>query len=143
VVQRGRKSANGVAHGLIVDGSRPRLQAPTYMNAGERKLFKELLASVATKAFVDSDLPLLTSFVQATLLARKTARNPKLVGTWEKAVRAQAMLATRLRISPQSRYDARAAARATQVHSGPKPWEDEFGNPPWKNQRQEDDGDVT
>jgi hypothetical protein len=75
MVQRGRKSAAVVP--LRVDGSPPPLQPPAYLNTVERKLFCELIASVDTRAFVESDLPLLTSFVQATLMARKTARDPK------------------------------------------------------------------
>jgi hypothetical protein len=130
-MQRGRKSANVVA--LRVDCSPPPLQPPAYLNAAERALFEELIAAIDTRHFAQSDLPLLTSFVQSSLLSRRTARDPKQVVVWEKATRLQAMLATRLRISPQSRYDARAAARQLE-YQGPKPWEIRPG-------KEDDDGD--
>jgi hypothetical protein len=69
--QRGRKSVNVVA--LRVDGSPPPLQPPAYLNEGERALFVELIAACDTRAFVPSDIPLLVSFVRATLVARNCA----------------------------------------------------------------------
>ena len=59
-IQRGRKSSSFP----IVDGSPPRLQPPAYFNASEERLFKELLASVDTRAFVASDAPLIVSYVR-------------------------------------------------------------------------------
>jgi hypothetical protein len=50
------------------------------------------------------------SYVQATLMARQTVRDPEQVATWDKAVRLQAMLATRLRLTPQSRSDPKTTA---------------------------------
>jgi hypothetical protein len=104
-----------------VDGTPAPLQPPKYLNAAERAAFKELIASVDTRSFVQSDIPLLVSYIQSTIMVRKTSRDAKQIANWEKAVRAQAMLATRLRISPQSRYDARAAARQLEPKRR-KPW---------------------
>jgi phage terminase small subunit len=121
MAQRGRKKSGNIV-ALRVDGSPPPLQPPSFLNAGERKVFRELINSVDTRHFVAADLPLLVSFVQATLMSRKTARNPKQIAAWEKSVRVMAMLATRLRISPQSRYDNRAAARQLDGPRGKRPW---------------------
>ena len=71
----------------------------------------ELIASISTRAFVASDVPLLVSFVQATLLSRKTAGDPKQFDTWREAVKVQAVLATKLRLAPQSRLDRKVAGR--------------------------------
>jgi hypothetical protein len=67
-------------------------------------------------------LPLLVSFVQATLLARRTVRDPD-VTNWEKAARVQMALATKLRLSPQSRLDPKTVARRQPERTGPAPWE--------------------
>ena len=57
---------------------------------------------------------MLVSYVQATLLSRVTARDPKMIAVWEKATRMQATLATRLRLAPQSRTDPKTLARGLQ-----------------------------
>lgn len=108
--QRGRRSAVDLAT-IGIDGKPPKLQPPPYLNQAERQLFVELIGSCAPSHFVESDLPLLASFVQATLLSRGAARDPKLIGVWEKAVRVQATLATRLRLAPQSRVDPKTLTR--------------------------------
>jgi plasmid stabilization system protein ParE len=56
-------------------------------------------------------LPLLISFVQTTLLARKAARDPEGIGAWEKAVRSQCQLARALRLTVQSRADPKTIGR--------------------------------
>ena len=68
------------------------------------------------------DLPLLTSFVQATLISRRAARDPREAVLWERAVRTQAMLATRLRLTPQSRIDPKTLGRQ-QTPQPKQPWE--------------------
>ena len=60
------------------------------------------------------------------VIARSTGANVAsdlhALAVWEKAVRLQAMLATRLRLSPQSRLDPKTVARR-QPPLGPRPWE--------------------
>jgi hypothetical protein len=119
-VQPGRKSAD--ARSLDSGGAPPRLTPPEYLNNAERALFKELVASIDSRAFVPSDAPLLVSYVQATLMARKFAGNPEQIVVWEKSVKIQATLATRLRLAPQSRLDRKTAGRQ-QAFRNPDPWE--------------------
>lgn len=83
-------------------------------------MFVEIVGANDTRSLVRSDVPLLISFVQATLLARQSACANK-VDVFERAVRMQAMLATRLRLSPQARITARTAGR--QQYTGPAPWD--------------------
>ena len=47
---------------------------------------------------------------------------PKDIAIWEKAVRAQATLATPLRLAPQARTDPKTIA-CQQPYRGPCPWE--------------------
>jgi len=110
MLQRGRRSANVVAPGAI--DTPPRLTAPSTLTEAEKTLFNELVGSCHPEHFVESDLPLLVAFVQSTLLVRLTVptlgkTNPETVAIWEKAVRVMAMLATRLRLAPQSRLDSK------------------------------------
>jgi hypothetical protein len=122
--QRGRKTADHLAV-LASNGDPPRLQPPEHLDGRERRLFVELTEACSPRQFAPSDLPLLTSYVQAILLSRsavkKAATNAAALTQWEKATRLAAMLATRLRLSPQSRLDPKTVARA--LPSGlKKPW---------------------
>ncbi len=124
--QRGRSPAN--LSGINVKGDPPRLDPPPDLADDERSLFLEIVGTCSPKHFVPSDLPLLISFVQATLLSRqavsKAADDPKALALWEKATRMQATLATRLRLAPQSRFDGKATARRQPPYLGPLPWDD-------------------
>ncbi len=127
--QRGRKSANELG-ALNVEGEPSRLNPPADLTDAERSLFREIIQACSPKQFVPSDLPILISFVQATLLSRQAIKNAAkeaaALATWEKATRMQATLATRLRLAPQSRFDAKTNARQ-QPRLGPWPWEDNRG----------------
>jgi hypothetical protein len=110
--QRGRKSSATI---VALDFSSSRLTAPPTLNKAERALFNEIVLTTDPRHFVRSDLPLLISYVQATLLSRRTVAklgtNPTLINVWEKATRVAAMLATRLRLAPQARTSHATAAR--------------------------------
>jgi hypothetical protein len=120
--QRGRKSETLLAI-PVVNGEPSRLQAPEGLNKAEEGLFNQLVAACSPSHFVEADLPLLVAFVQSTLMARRAVRDPAKVAVWEKAVRVQAMLATRLRLSPQSRTDPKTVGRHMPQRTGPPPWE--------------------
>ena len=106
---------------VAVDGSPPRLTAPAGLKSAERNLFEELVNAVAARHFQPADTSLIVSYVQATLLAHSTAGNPDQVAVWEKAARLQMALATKLRLTPQSRTDPKTQGRMQP--NGPKPWE--------------------
>jgi len=133
MIQRGRKSSNVVALG--VTASSPRLTPPPTLTKAEKALFDELIGSSDPQHFVPSDMPLLVSFVQATLLARSLAStaakpskpDPTVIGSWEKVTRVMAMLATRLRMTPQARNDPKTVGvrqRNAAMLIKP-PWADE------------------
>jgi hypothetical protein len=98
---------------LYPSGSR--VQTPDDLAPSEAALFRHLVRSCAPDHFVASDVPLLVSFVQATLMARRSAKamtkNPKLAPMWERCARVQATLATRLRLAPQARIDPATLTR--------------------------------
>jgi hypothetical protein len=59
---------------------------------------------------------------QAANLARSLGGDPDKFALWEKAVRLTAMLATKLRLSPQARVDPKTAGRMAQPSQGNEPW---------------------
>ena len=129
MLQRGRKSAANLA-ALGLNGSPPRLTAPAGLLSEECALFDSVTSSLDPKHLRESDLPMLVAYVQASLLSRRLARTDK-VAEWEKATRLMATLATKLRLTPQSRVDPKALARQ-EPSLLRKPWEP---REPW-----EDDG---
>ena len=119
--QRGRPSADVVALNLIAPASS--LAAPAGLNAKERAIFNAIVAAVDPSHFRKSDVPLLHSYVQAVAMVRRLARDGNRIADWEKAARVQAMLATKLRLTPQTRLDAKTVARQQIVsHDDPPPW---------------------
>jgi hypothetical protein len=121
--QRGRKPGN--LRGVSIDGDPPRLDPPSSLTADERSLFVEIVKACSPKQFAPSDLPLLVSYIQSTLLSRhavkKAATDASALAVWEKSTRMQATLATRLRLAPQSRFDGKSAARQQPSWVKP-PW---------------------
>jgi P27 family predicted phage terminase small subunit len=101
-----------------------RLRPPADLTEAEKEIFVQLVGSLDQKHFAPSDMPLLVEYCVAIAQAREAARylreEGRVVGRhvspWlivqEKSCRAMLALATRLRISPQSR------AR-TKVKPGP------------------------
>ena len=68
----------------------------------------------------------ITAFATATHLSRfyadQIGETETAFKNWEAAVRLQISLATKLRITPQSRYDPKTIAR-NEPSDGPAPWE--------------------
>jgi hypothetical protein len=122
--KRGRRSANLLS--INVEAKPPPLASPSCLNDEERDLFKELVAACDTRNLAKSDLPLLVAYVQASLIsqsaARAAARDPTRIVAWEKACRMQVMLATKLRLAPQSRSDPKTVGRR-QPPPGLRPWD--------------------
>ena len=113
--QRGRQSSASLSV-IHVDGRPSRLEPPHYLNATEAAAFVELASTAGH--FVPTDTPLVA---QATVMARKAARDQKKLSVWERAVRMQIALATKLRLTPQSRIDPKTVGR--QQPRGIVPWE--------------------
>jgi hypothetical protein len=103
------------------------LKPPAHLNSNEAALFREVIGSVSHRQFVEADVHLLASFVQATLVARESIKElPDSIGIWDRAVKLQATLATKLRLTPLSRIDQRAAGRrAREAPVRTPPWDEE------------------
>ena len=130
--QRGRTSAAALSV-MSVDGLQTRPSPPACLSEPERELFVSIVAGCDAGHFRSTDLPLLSRYCEAAVLAEQAAlelRNGAVVdgkpSPWiviqEKSVRAMVSLSMRLRLSPQSRLDPKSLARQ-QPHSGPRLWE--------------------
>lgn len=131
-----RRSADDLVNRIVIDVRRERLAAPDDITAAARRVWDELVQSLAPDHFAPSDAPLLRSYCEATAMADRAAAElsesgPVVDGKpspWlivqEKAQRAQIALSARLRLSPQSRF-SRNKAGSTAIRGGtnPKPWE--------------------
>lgn len=129
---RGRKSA--AAHSVTPIGTRrirPRAEDPANVQA----VVSELIAAADPEHFAEVDWPILTSYAQAILLEREAyarlaaegvvgrdGRTSAWLTVAEKAGRQIIAASMRLRLAPQSRLDAKSAARKPGKGAA-KPWE--------------------
>lgn len=118
--QRGRKSAAELASPTAPDRKPPRLDPPSFLTNAAKALFSAIVASVDRKHFVKSDVPLLATFVQTTLVARQGTDN---FAQFERAARLQASLAVRLRLTPSARISPKTVGRHTPPSDTRWPWE--------------------
>ncbi len=94
-------------------------------------MFTAIVAGCDANHFRQTDLPLLSRYCEAAILAEQAALGNGAVldgkpSPWiviqEKCVRAMVSLSMRLRLSPQSRIDPKTLGRQ-QPYPGRKPWE--------------------
>jgi hypothetical protein len=85
-------------------------------------LFTELVEACDDHHLTAADMPVLISFVQVSIKARKLASKPDKVADWERLCRLQMALARSLRLTVQSRVDPKTLTRHKR---------DQLGDPPW------------
>jgi hypothetical protein len=122
--QRGRKSADQLA--VNVSGGQRRLATPKGLTAKEREAFERLVNTTSPEQFRPGDTPLLVALAQATIQAHKLGRDSSRIADWERATRVMMALSTKLRLTPQSRADAKTIGR---MQSGLAPWHGELRKP--------------
>jgi len=107
--QRGRKSSTNLV-ALNVTGRPPPIEPMSDdLPKAERELFDQIAQSV--RHLVPSDALLLELYACTAVLARKTAQNPALIGSHERMTKLLITLATKLRLTPQSRSDPKTVGR--------------------------------
>ncbi|MGA8436530.1 MAG: hypothetical protein WB713_17460 [Methyloceanibacter sp.] len=120
--KRGRKSSEELSLIHLATARKP-IEPPATLKAPEARIFREVVASCAVNHFRKADI---TAFATATHLSRfyadQIGETETAFKNWEAAVRLQISLATKLRITPQSRYDPKTIAR-NEPSDGPAPWE--------------------
>ena len=132
--RRGPKSTAEASTPLrVISVDHRRLQPPPYLSDAARKVFSEVVGACDPRAFRKAELPLLCAFCEAVCLNRYYGRALAEESTedfivshraWVESTKLIATLATRLRLTPHSRLDARGAGRLRTPMK--LPWE--FGN---------------
>jgi phage terminase small subunit len=120
----GRKSAADLAI-VPIESARKPIKPPTDLKPQEAEIFRQVVASCDANHFRKSDIPILTAFATATLsryYAGVIGEGEGAFKLWEAATRLQISLATKLRITPQSRSDPKTIGRHEPLE-GPFPWE--------------------
>ena len=138
---RGRKSAaelSTISSGGLELHRRP--DPPDHMGDDAVAIWRAVVNSLPADWFSPGTLPLLEAFCGMTISQRYTLRALRRIeqnaddferDEWERTLKQLgevsgriATLATRMRLTPQSRYGPRAADTAGQLPpDGPKPWE--------------------
>lgn len=130
--QRGKKSPEAIA---AIDISAVRLATPAGLTRKERAEFERLINATDPRHFRQGDTPLMIAFVQASILSRRLARDVTKNQEWERATRVLASLATKLRLSPQSRFDRKTIGSMERPPDETVPWNR-------KTQSRDDDDDA-
>jgi hypothetical protein len=87
-----------------------RLTAPTSLSQPARTLFNEIVSACDPRHFTEAEEPLLVSYVQLVIKVRQCeAKLP--IEQLERLLRTQALLATKLRLTPQTRIDKNVIRR--------------------------------
>lgn len=106
-----------------VDGRPTRLRPSNDLTGPEREVFTAIVGALPPEHFKESDRWVLEEYVRDVVLARDAAGQMREAGVvidgraspWvairAKATRSMAILATRLRLTPASRLDAKSVAR--------------------------------
>ena len=138
MVKRGRKSAAELALAPVVEiVQRP--GAPDELTDEEAREWEAIVARMPGDWFSRETWPLLVQLCRHTVAARRVAQlvhqeeqsDDFNLAYWDRLLRAQERqsallmsLATKMRLTQQSRYGPRAAATAARdAGGGPKPWE--------------------
>jgi hypothetical protein len=135
--QRGRKSAEALSVVTTIPGQRP--EPPDTLDEDESVEWRAIVERMPTDWFTRETWPVLaelcrhictSNVVSARLSAdrkRLVLKDPelldKLTKIHEREARAISSLSTRLRLTPQSRYDEKKANTAVQSVPVVKPWE--------------------
>jgi hypothetical protein len=121
--QRGRKSEAATnTPSFSVDHGPSALHPPAHLTVKEAQLFRDVVANVPSSQFSPSDVYLLTTFSQITALlqdavsAVRKDTQPQNLKALNDLAKTQSMLATKLRLTAQSRTNAISTARAHANH---------------------------
>jgi hypothetical protein len=135
--QRGRKGSNVVplpgCEASAAPGHLP--EPPADLTKAEREVWRTVVATKPAEWFSADIHPLLADYCTACVqqaAARKVLNSCKKAGVLEKAAAVKAFdllaklklsLATKMRLTQQSRYTPQASATAARRAAGARPWE--------------------
>lgn len=128
-MKRGRKTSIDNIVPLRPTWQRPKLSPSTSLGR-EKDIFDLVLAE--NQHLTPLDMRMLIAFAQASAKTFKLSKRQN-VQSWERSARIMAMLATRLRITPQSTATPQTLARPRRDRPPDQP-------PPWHRCDDEDNG---
>jgi phage terminase small subunit len=120
-----RKSSASLSTPSVRDINTSRLRPPDGLSESATQVFNEMVQSVGPRHFNRADAPLLTAYCRAVVAHREACdaleREGAVIGgrtsAWvaisERTGWSMAMFARSLRLTPQSRFDSRAAGRSS------------------------------
>lgn len=121
VQHRGRRSTASLS--VRAGSGPPPIEPPDHLSEDEAAMFREIVAECKPGHFVPTDRLLLAALVHANVLMKSAFERAnrtgdiKDVSAFERSARTVALLATKLRLAPQSRMDGRVAERGTRRRS--------------------------
>jgi hypothetical protein len=137
---RGKKSAASLSVVPVTPGQRP--EPPADLNEKQADIWRSVVATKPADWFAPDSFPLLVAYCRAIVVHHSISeqidsfdmawladddglkRYDKLASIQERQARLIASLATRMRLSQQSRYKAETASTADKKAGGAiKPWE--------------------
>ena len=131
--QRGRKSVEAMS--VVRVSPHDRVAPPERFTPDEAAVWREIVASKPADWFGADNLPLLEHYCSMTVESRRVSLklrqvSPECLDDYERLIALQSKiggqlssLATKMRLTQQSRYGARAAATASDKTAVKKPWE--------------------
>jgi len=131
--QRGRRSIESLSVVQVAPGAR--VSAPDRLTDDQRSIWGSIVDSKPADWFGSDNLALLEQYCCVQTEARRIASklreiSPECLDDYERLIALQnrvsgqlASLATKMRLTQQSRYGARAAATASDRTAIKKPWE--------------------
>jgi hypothetical protein len=122
---RGPRSAAELT--LITLPDRTELEPPADMGSEASGIFRELVKSCKPGHFRPVDRHLLATLANVIAAGKHHARQGQ-HKEWLQCCTLQMQLSVKLRLTPSSRYDARASERGTRTSQENPPW-----NPSWLN----------
>lgn len=136
MLQRGRKSSESLS--VVRVAPHERVPPPDRLGDDESAIWREIVSSKPADWFGPDNLPLFEHYCSMAAESRRVARklrevSPECLEDYDRLINLQtkiggqlASLATKMRLTQQSRYGARAAATASDRATPKKPWE--FGS---------------
>jgi hypothetical protein len=125
-----KKTAENKDNLVIINVAHLRLKPPAHLNELQAAVWRHVVDHSEPAAFKQRESPLLEMYCTSVCLSRIYAGKIGSEGDdgryhwmWADSTRVAATLATRLRLSPQSRYDARAAERHSETTAHMPPWD--------------------
>lgn len=114
MIQNGRKSAFSRTV-VKPEKTRISLVPPAYLNEEERTFLVDLFASADPEQFIPTDMPVLATYAEVVIAARK-AKAAGDLDRWDKLAKMQCRVGSRLRLVPSARSGRKKAARiATKI----------------------------